>query len=94
MLDILYNIAVVAIIVIVIFVVGTVIVVSVTSSSTQTNNSIYDTSVQEPICCKDQAQLILWRFYDDQAKVVCWVYAAGSAGGISCLPYSETKLDR
>jgi ABC-type Fe3+-hydroxamate transport system substrate-binding protein len=30
---------------------------------------------------------------DEEAGVVCWVYKEGSAGGISCLPLKDTKLD-
>jgi hypothetical protein len=32
------------------------------------------------------------RFVDDEAGVVCWVYLELNAGGISCLPISDTKL--
>jgi len=31
----------------------------------------------------------IYRFYDKEADVVCWVYYEG---GLSCLPRTETKL--
>ena len=31
------------------------------------------------------------RFIDEEAGVVCWVYAGGRAG-IGCLPLSQTRL--
>lgn len=34
----------------------------------------------------------VYRFIDKEADVVCWVYAQGYKGGISCLPLSETNL--
>ena len=33
------------------------------------------------------------RYQDAEAGVICWVYAAGHAGGISCLPIADTRLD-
>ena len=30
------------------------------------------------------------KWHDDAARVTCWVYRAGYAGGISCLPDSVT----
>ncbi len=33
------------------------------------------------------------RFVDHEAQVVCWKYAFGYAGGLSCLPLAETALD-
>jgi len=32
------------------------------------------------------------RIIDEEAGVVCYIYARGYAGGISCLPLSETGL--
>lgn len=35
----------------------------------------------------------VYKFTDEEAGVVCWVYnAGGNHGGISCLPLSETRL--
>lgn len=34
------------------------------------------------------------RFVDDEAGVVCWWYKSGYGGGLSCLPLSETNLER
>jgi hypothetical protein len=34
------------------------------------------------------------RWTDEEAGVVCWIYNAGYAGGISCLPISETLIGR
>jgi len=34
------------------------------------------------------------RFIDNEADVVCWIYRAGYKGGISCLPISETSLNK
>ena len=34
------------------------------------------------------------RFVDVEAGVVCWLYRGGYAGGLSCLPLSETTLVR
>lgn len=34
------------------------------------------------------------RYVDAEAGVVCWVYNPGQAGGISCLPIAETRLDQ
>ena len=39
----------------------------------------------------------VYRFVDDEAGVICYILArkvGGEEGGISCLPISETKLDR
>jgi hypothetical protein len=42
----------------------------------------------------DQAKPDLWtsRIIDEEAGVICWVYKAGYAGGISCLPLEQTRL--
>jgi hypothetical protein len=32
------------------------------------------------------------RYMDNEYGVVCWVYKSGYAGGISCLPISDTLL--
>ena len=42
---------------------------------------------------KDIGNMIT-RWQDNEAGVVCWVFVAYNKGGISCLPVSETKLDR
>jgi len=43
-----------------------------------------------------QIDLYVQRIYDKEANVYCWVYSQimfeGGAGGISCLPASETAL--
>lgn len=36
---------------------------------------------------------VITRSIDREAGVVCWVYANGYQGGISCLPLSETTLE-
>jgi hypothetical protein len=33
------------------------------------------------------------RHVDAEAGVVCWVYTVSNAGGISCLPLTDTRLD-
>ena len=33
------------------------------------------------------------RYVDQEAGVVCWVWAGGHAGGLSCLPIADTRLD-
>ncbi len=42
----------------------------------------------------DPGEYQLWtdRFIDEEAGVVCWVYKAGYAGGISCLSIEQTRL--
>jgi len=35
---------------------------------------------------------IVYRFYDADADVVCWVYSGYREGGVSCLPRIETAL--
>lgn len=30
-------------------------------------------------------------WYDEERGVYCWIYKAGTAGGISCLPESEVR---
>ena len=42
----------------------------------------------------EKADSLTTRYVDEEAGVVCWVYTAFHGGGISCLPISETKLDR
>lgn len=34
------------------------------------------------------------RLVDDEADIVCWVYDGYKAGGIDCMPISETGLQR
>lgn len=36
----------------------------------------------------------LGRYTDSDAQVVCYVYKSGYAGGISCLPMSQTTLPK
>jgi hypothetical protein len=33
------------------------------------------------------------RYVDTEAGVVCWLLKTGYAGGISCLPIDETRLE-
>jgi len=34
----------------------------------------------------------VFRYIDEEAGVVCWIYSDGYRGGISCLPLVETNL--
>lgn len=43
---------------------------------------------------QDRVDHNIWRVYDDQADVVCWIYANSYQGGISCLPLTATDLDK
>ena len=33
------------------------------------------------------------RYIDTQAGVVCWILRTGYAGGVSCLPIGQTRLE-
>lgn len=34
----------------------------------------------------------IYRFVDEEADAVCWVYSSFQQGGISCLPTDETSI--
>lgn len=47
----------------------------------------------EPETISSDAMRSVRRYVDVEAGVVCWTYKSGYAGGISCLPLSQTRLD-
>jgi hypothetical protein len=49
---------------------------------------------QQNISKQTNLQDSVYRFVDNEANVVCWVYHYGYKGGISCLPISETSLKK
>lgn len=36
----------------------------------------------------------IFRYVDDEAGVVCWIYGGYQKGGIDCMPIGETALRR
>jgi protein involved in sex pheromone biosynthesis len=50
--------------------------------------------VQQDIQIRDNVSDVVYRFTDNEANVVCWVYHSSYKGGISCLPISETSLSK
>jgi len=68
---------------------GLVLALIVASCATPTPVVLNDGPTSKGLTAYDDIS----HYLDYEASVVCWVYRHYHAGGISCLPLSETNLD-